>query len=861
MVGTGRPARPATLKGMARSTSSAPWRPLLDAGAEDERLVARSTERARAPRLESIPADLHPDLVAGLRRRGVEQLYGHQARAVALPAERPFVVTTGTASGKSLCFQLPAIEALLRAPRARALFLYPTKALAQDQARSLHAFGLGDRLRVAIYDGDTPREARRDVRRRANVVLTNPDMLHVGILPRPDLWSEFLTHLRVVVIDEAHVYRGVFGSHVSNVLRRLRRVAERQQAGRVASLARASGAGQVGLELPGTAAGPRFLLASATIANPVEHAQALTGLPDVALIDEDGSPGVTRQIAMWNPPLFDEDDDAVAVARRVRREDGVAQAPASNPDVELLDASELIAGRRRRSALGESAEMLADLVVAGVRTICFVRSRKGVEVVARMAAEQLRERDRPDLARQVIAYRAGYTTGQRHELEQRLVDGEVRCVVTTTALELGIDIGELDACVVVTFPGTVASLRQMWGRAGRRGHGLAVYVAGEDALDQYFCRHPGEFLGRPVEAAILHHENEPIHLAHLLCAAHEAPLDERDAATLGPRWRTFAEQLAERGDLRERGGVFRLAGGDRFPAGELGLRSATSQRVVIVDGTTGEELGHVEHDKAPSTVHQGAVYLHLGQQYEVQDLDLDRGFAVVEPFSGNWWTEPKREIDVSFEQLLDHRTVASAAGEVPLSFGVVTVTDTVLGYQRRKVGSGEMIDLRTVDLPSVSFRTEAVWYEPGALLGIDPRVPVAGGPGGAGAAVPWGAFPSEHLLGALHAAEHAQIAVLPLLAMCDRWDVGGLSTNLHPQSAGPAIIVYEGHVGGVGIARQGFLRFERWVDDARTLIAECPCESGCPSCVQSPKCGNLNEPLHKAGALELLARLSAPVRE
>ncbi|WP_320668602.1 DEAD/DEAH box helicase [Patulibacter defluvii] len=825
---------------MARSSSTAPWRPLLDAGAEDERLVARSLERARDPRLEPVPGDLHPELVASLARRGIERLYGHQAQAAALPRTQPFVVTTGTASGKSLCFQLPAIDALLRAPRARALFLYPTKALAQDQARSLHAFGLGDRLRVAIYDGDTPREARRDVRRRANVVLTNPDMLHVGILPRPDLWSEFLTHLRVVVIDEAHVYRGVFGSHVSNVLRRLRRLAERQQAGR--------------------AAGPRFLMASATIANPVEHAQALTGLDDVALIDEDGSPGVDRQIAMWNPPLFDEDDDAVAVARRVRREDGVADAPASNPDAELLDASELIAGRRRRSALGEAADMLADLVLAGVRTICFVRSRKGVEVVARMAAERLREEDRPDLARQVIAYRAGYTTGQRHELEQRLVDGEVRCVVTTTALELGIDIGQLDACVVVTFPGTVASLRQMWGRAGRRGRGLAVYVAGEDALDQYFCRHPGEFLGRPVEAAILHHENEPIHLAHLLCAAHEAPLDDRDAPVLGPRWRTFADQLAERGDLRERGGVFRPAGGDRFPAGELGLRSATSRRVVIVDGSTGEELGHVEHDKAPSTVHQGAVYLHLGEQYEVQDLDLERGFAVVEPFAGHWWTAPKREIDVSFEQLLDHRTVATAAGPLPLSFGVVTVTDTVLGYQRRKVGSGEMIDLITIDLPSVSYRTEAVWYEPGILLGIDPRIGPAAVAGevalDGGGAVPWGAFPSEHLLGSLHAAEHAQIAVLPLLAMCDRWDVGGLSTNLHPQAGGPAIIVYEGHVGGVGIARQGFDRFEHWVADAGRLIAECPCDRGCPSCVQSPKCGNLNEPLHKAGALELLARLA-----
>ncbi|MGX6447167.1 DEAD/DEAH box helicase, partial [Patulibacter sp. S7RM1-6] len=619
--------------------------------------------------------------------------------------------------------------------------------------------------------------------------------------------------------------------------------------------------------------GPRFLLASATIANPVEHVEALTGLEDVALIDDDGSPGTARQIAMWNPPLFEEDDDQHAVAARVRAEnaalprlDGPIDAPdsgGSNPDIELLDAAEQDQdshlhplGRVRKSALTEAAEMLADLAERGVRTICFIRSRKGVEVVATATQEELEERGRADLARAVIGYRAGYTTAQRHELERQLVDGRVRVVVTTTALELGIDIGQLDACVVVTFPGTVASLRQMWGRAGRRGKGLAVYIAGEDALDQYFCRHPDEFLDRPVEAAILRHENESIHLPHLLCAAHEAPLDDRDAPALGPRWRAHAEELARHGLLRERGGAFRPVDGDGFPAGEIPLRSASSRRVVIVDGTTGEEIGHVEHDKAPSTVHEGAVYLHLGQRYEVEQLDLDTGYAVVAPFRGTWWTEPKREIEVLFDRLLDQREVETAAGPMRLSYGRVTVTDTVLGYQRRRQGSGEVIDLRTIDLPSVSFETEAVWYEPGPLVhggGVPGSDLPAGGLAPAHARLT--PFPTEHVLGALHATEHAQIAVLPLLAMCDRWDVGGLSTNLHPQTSGPAIIVYEGHVGGVGIAREAYRRFEDWTDDARRLIAECPCDAGCPSCVQSPKCGNLNEPLHKAGALELLERL------
>ncbi len=963
------------MEGMAR-TSYDPWRPLLNAGREDERLVREAYEGARPARTAPIPDGLHPKLREALARRGIHELYAHQAAAAALPAGQPFVVTTGTASGKSLAFQLPAIDALLREPRARALFLYPTKALAQDQARSLASFGLPRELRVAIYDGDTPREARKDVRRNANVVLTNPDMLHVGILPRPDLWGEFLAHLRVVVIDESHVYRGVFGSHVANVLRRLRRLTERQRGTSVREFERALAAGRgrtggrarrpssaalagsgdaragsavgsagnlgtaVGTGGPGTASasesggaadpddggtpdrrgriGPRFMLASATIANPVEHVQALTGIDAIALIDEDGSPGGERQIAIWNPPLLDEDDDAHLVAARTRAGGGASGGPVRgladgrpgeagvgrggaehgedeeridrrsasrgpdgghataaadvlddasavpvlNPDVELLDAAEIVVGTTRRSALTEAAFMLADLVEAEVRTICFIRSRKGVEVVAQATIEELQRRDRDDLARTVIGYRAGYTSGQRHELERRLVAGQVRAVVTTTALELGIDIGELDACVVVTFPGTVASLRQMWGRAGRRGRGLAVYVAGEDALNQYFCRHPDEFLDRPVEAAILHHENEPIHRAHLLCAAHEAPLTAADAPILGPRWRGYAEQLADEGLLRERAGTFRPALGDGFPAGELALRSASSRRVVIVDGETGEEIGHVEQDKAPSTVHPGAVYLHLGQEYEVIDLSLEAGYAVVEPFHGSWWTEPKREIEVLFDEILEARQVDTAAGPMPLAFGRVTVIDTVLGYQRRKKGSGEVIDLQTVDVPSVSYVTEAVWYEPGELIhGGGPLGARLGGtrPAGDGSADGADAllpFPTEHVLGALHAAEHGQIAVLPLLAMCDRWDVGGLSTNLHPQTGGPAIIVYEGHVGGVGIARQAFVEFERWVDDARRMIDECPCDAGCPSCVQSPKCGNLNEPLHKAGALELLERIA-----
>jgi DEAD/DEAH box helicase domain-containing protein len=756
---------------MAVTRRTEPWTELLDGGRADERLVREAFEGAREPDLVQVPGDLHPDVVGALGRAGVDALYRHQADALEAAGQGPTIVTTGTASGKSLCFNLPTLDVLCTDAKARALYLYPTKALAQDQARALHAFGLHKRVRPAIYDGDTKREERTAIRRRSNLILTNPDMLHVGILPHHARWGDFFANLAVVVVDEAHVYRGVFGSHVANVLRRLRRVAN-----------------AYGTE-------PRFLLASATIANPVELAERLTGL-DVALVDRDGSPGARRQIAMWNPPVVDE------------------------------------ALQTRRSALAEAAEMVAGLVRRGSRTICFMKSRKGVELVARLTKLELEGSGDVELAGRVAPYRAGYTPQQRRELEGRLTRGELLAVVTTDALELGIDIGALDAAVVVTFPGTVASLRQMWGRAGRRGRGLAVYVAGEDALDQFFCRHPDEFLERPVEAAILNFENEPIHLAHLLCAAHEGPLSEDDAETLGPRWRAYADVLVAAGRLVERRGGLVLRRPQDFPAAEVSLRSASPDSFAVVDVASGELLGSVETSRAFSTVHDGAVYLHLGRSYEVRELDVEARRALVEPFEGASYTQPKKETMTEVERLLDRRETLG----VTLSFGTVSVTEQVLAYQRKRLPDHEVIDLQGLDLPETTFTTQALWYELDEdLLAED--------------------FPLEVLLGSLHATEHAQIAVLPLLAMCDRWDIGGLSTNLHPQTGGPTIFIYDGHPGGVGITRQGYLAFEQLAEDAYRLISECPCESGCPSCVQSPKCGNLNEPLAKAGARELLARM------
>jgi DEAD/DEAH box helicase domain-containing protein len=403
--------------------------------------------------------------------------------------------------------------------------------------------------------------------------------------------------------------------------------------------------------------------------------------------------------------------------------------------------------------------------------------------------------------------------------------------VATNALELGIDVGELDAAICVTFPGTVASLRQMWGRAGRRRTGLAMYVAGDDALDQFFCRHPDEFLDRPVEAAILDHESESIHLPHLVAAAYELPLTPEDADILGPRWQGYAERLMRSGDLREKAGRY-LPRGGRYPASAISLRSASLDSYAVVDAAGGEVIGTVEAGRAFGTLHEGAVYLHLGQSYEVQDLDLRNRRAIVEQFRGDWYTQPKKETETYIEEVRETRDVAG----VELSFGIVSVSEEVVAYQKKRVADHEVLDLLPVELPEEHFVTQALWYVlPDSLLERD--------------------FPLDVLQGSLHAAEHSQIAVLPLIAMCDRWDIGGLSTAYHHQTGRPTIFIYDGHPGGVGITRAGFHAFERLADDAARLISECPCRTGCPSCVQSPKCGNLNEPLNKNGALELLQRM------
>ena len=615
------------------ATSVASWDDLL----QGEEIAYLGTEAAREARLAPLPDELHPRVREALAAQGIDTLYTHQRQAWDAAARgEHVVVTTGTASGKTLAFNLPVLDAIASDSKQRALYLYPTKALAQDQLRALSSFRL-PRLRAAIYDGDTETERRWQIRKWANLVLTNPDMLHVGVLPHHDRWGDVLSNLRYVIVDEAHVYRGVFGSHVANVLRRLRRLAKIH------------------------GAEPQFLLASATIANPGELVESLLGVR-ASVVGDDGAPRAERTVVLWNPPLTDE-------------ELGL-----------------------RASPLGEGSRLLGELVTRRLRTLLFAKSRKAAELIHRFTADRLGDSSR------LSPYRAGYTPAQRREIEQRLSAGELLGVSATNALELGIDVGLLDAVVSVGFPGTVSSLRQQWGRAGRRGHGLAALIASEDALDQYFMREPQALLGRRVEAAILDHENHRVLDGHVRAAAFEAPLDDGDRAVLGD---TALERAAELPELKRTDAGYVWAGRD-YPAARVPLRSTGMDAFTVVDSETGSVLGLVEHERAFSTVHEGAIYLHRGEQFRVVSLDLEARAALVEPFAGDYYTQAKKETMTAIDQA---RRTAWRCG-LELSFGDVVVTEQVVAYQKKSIHDQAALDIVQLDLPQTEFETEAIWFVP-----------------------------------------------------------------------------------------------------------------------------------------------------
>ncbi|MBC8102187.1 MAG: DEAD/DEAH box helicase [Cytophagales bacterium] len=728
---------------------------------------------AREARWGELDAPLPSRLSGALALQGVTQLYCHQAQAIDLARMgHHLIVTTPTASGKSLCYNAPVLETLLLDPGARALYLFPTKALAQDQRGKLEALRLHAEIATATYDGDTPKEERGWVKKTARVVITNPDMLHIGILPYHTGWGTFLRNLRYVVIDEAHTYRGVFGAHVANILRRLRRVCDRY------------------------GAHPQFIACSATIANPGELFGRLTGL-EAEAISGDGAPTGRKHFIFWNPPIYD---------------------PATGA---------------RRSSNAEATTLFTTLVGEGVRTIAFTRARKTAELLltyARRAFESTGTQ--AGLVKKIISYRAGYTAEQRRDIERRLFNGELTGVTATNALELGVDIGGVDACVLTGYPGTVASTWQQAGRAGRRqGDSLAILVAADNPLDQFLMRRPEYFFGKPHEHAALDPTNRHILGAHLLCAAYEMPLTDDDFALFGgERAAHITHRLCEEEALAARGDRFVYAGSE-YPAGLISIRSASANQYVIVDDTRrGAVLGTVEEGKAFETLHPGAVYLHLGESYIVETLDPQNFRAHVRPAQANYFTETRINSQIAIKEIYDSKEF----GDTVAYFGLVTVTTQVVGFRQKQLFSDEVLGNFDLDLPEQVFETEAVWYPLPSGLAYDLE------------------RANLDLAGGVHAGEHASISLLPLFALCDRNDIGGVSTPWHPQVGAPAIFVHDAHPGGVGIAETGYRLIEEWLGATRTLLEECPCETGCPSCIQSPKCGNNNEPLDKEAAKAIL---------
>ncbi len=750
---------------------------VLTARTQGERLLHVEHVPARTARLAQWPGSVAPAVLSALLAAGMERPWSHQRAAIDLAtAGEHVVIATGTASGKSLGYLAPVLSAASEGAAtpglrgATAIYLAPTKALAADQLARIEEMAVPG-VRAATYDGDTPPDERRWIRDHANVVLTNPDLLHHSLLPGHERWSRFLRSLEYVVVDECHVYRGVFGSHVSAVLRRLRRVAARY------------------------GASPTFVLASATVSDPATHAARLIGMPVTAVTD-DGSPRGAMTFALWEPATVDG---------------------------------------HRRSATTEAAEILAELVLDGVQAVAFARSRAGAESLATNARRRV-EHDDPARAEGVAAYRGGYLPQDRREIERGLRDGTVRGLAATNALELGIDVSGLDAVVMAGWPGRRASLWQQAGRAGRSGEeSLAVLVAADDPLDTYLVRHPEAIFGEPVEATVMDPHNPHVLAPHLAAAAAELPLGESDLPMFGPDARRLLDTLVTSGILRRRPSGWFWAREDR-PAEHISLRGA-SDVVAVVEARTGRVLGTVDEASSHAQVHTGAVHVHQGDTWVVTELDLEARAAHVVRGDPGWSTHAQ---SVSRFDILGRERSARRA-RVSVSFGTVRVTSQVTGFLRR-LPSGEVLGTHPLDLPERSLTTKAVWWtvpeEVLAAAGVEATV------------VP----------GALHAAEHAAIGMLPLVATSDRWDVGGVSTALHPDTGEPTIMVFDGYPGGAGFAERAFGAFEAWVRATRDAVLGCPCGTGCPACVQSPKCGNGNEPLDKAGAVTVLELALAPAQ-
>lgn len=729
---------------------------------------------ARPARYGGLERPLHAGLQAKLDAQGLTRLFAHQAEAINAARDGEHVtVVTATASGKTLCYNVPVVDAILDAPAARAFYLFPTKALAQDQLGKLNDFGLFPDVRFATYDGDTPQDERRYVKKHAHIVLTNPDMLHLGILPYHGQWSHFLANLKYVVVDEMHTYRGVFGAHVAHILRRLRRACAFY------------------------GADPQFLCCSATIANPDELTERLTGVHQPIIVNQNGAPSGPRTFVFWNPPFIGSDQ------------------------------------AERRSANMEATSLFTDLVSQNIRNITFARARKSAELILRYARNAF-DRTDPGLSRRITSYRGGYTARERRDIEQGLFSGKIVGVTSTNALELGVDVGGLDATILTGYPGTVASTWQRAGRAGRGGQpSLSILVAMDNPLDQFLMRHPDYFFGQTHERAIVDPDNRRILRQHLLCAAYERAITPSDLPRFGPNAQCVVDALTEESKLFFRNNRWHFPNGD-YPAANVNIRSASDATYRILDEEHNCRLiGTVEGSIAYKTVHPGAIYLHRGETYLIERLDIAGKTAYARPVEANYYTEARENCHILVLDTKQSREL----GNTYAYFGDVVVTNRVTGFRRKKLYSDEVLEIEDLNLPEQTFETEAFWFTVPALM--------------MQALVNEGA----ELGGSIHAVEHAAIGMMPLLSTCDRWDVGGVSHSDHPDTALPTIFIYDGYPGGVGIAEATYAGLRELLGATHAIIMDCPCIDGCPSCVQSPKCGNNNVPLDKRGAQRLLEAL------
>ncbi len=740
---------------------------VVEALRRHSRLGGQIVHVERLPGAPAAFAELEPPLPAGLAAAlaagGTPRLWSHQVEGLeALRRGENVLVTTPTASGKSLVFQLPVLEEAARGGPGRALLLYPLKALGQDQRGKLEelAASAGIELDCAVYDGDTSPAARARLRRRPpRVLITNPDMLHLGILPSWMTWAPFLADLRWVVVDELHTYRGIFGCHFHHVLQRLARIC--RELGTV----------------------PQLVASSATAANADEFAAALAG----------------------------------AAFRRVT----VSGAPRADRHLLLVQPS----GSPYTTALA----LLVELLRQGQQTIVFTKARRITELLYSWLRQQ-----EPALAVRVASYRAGFLPEERRRIEAALAAGRLQGVISTSALELGIDIGGLDACVLVGWPGSVMATWQRSGRVGRQGReSLTALVALPDALDQWLVRHPEELRGRPCEPLVVDPGNAAVARHHLPCAAAEMPLERgADARYLGPHAGAVEDLLGAHELLQSDDGERYHARAAR-PHRRVSLRGG-GDTFAIVEARSGRTIGTIDGRRVFFECHPGAVYLHAGRQYLVRLLDTGGSRVRVEPTAADWYTMALAEKDTAILEVLAERH----EGALSAWLGRLRVTERVVGFERKRIFGGEVLSRHELELPAVHYETVGVWWAatPALEASLQARGP-------------------HHVLGSLHATEHAAISLLPLLALCDRGDLGGISTPLHPQVGCGAVFVYEGHAGGVGIAPRAFAALPEWLGRVGHLLAECPCEDGCPSCVQSPKCGNGNRPLDKAGARRLLALL------